>query len=118
MGICREPDRDAEEVQRVTKEAVEIAKANSAFQKKKIELVPTPKVVTTWKSSFERDPFDVPVDEKIAFLLKINEAALAVKGVSFRQFVDGVGQRAEISRDLGRLADRAIHYPRESELLP
>ena len=82
-GFAASPLVTAEEVQRVTKEAVDIAKANSAFQRRRIELVPTPKVVTSWKSSFEKDPFDVPVEEKTQFLLKINEAALAVKGVSF-----------------------------------
>ena len=82
-GFAASPLVTADEVQRVTKEAIEIAKANSPFQKKRIELVPTPKVVTSWKSGFEKDPFDVPVEEKTAFLLKLNETALAVKGVSF-----------------------------------
>ncbi|MGQ0541605.1 MAG: TldD/PmbA family protein [Blastocatellia bacterium] len=82
-GFAASPLVTADEVKRVTNEAVEIAKANSAFQRRKIELVPTPKVVTTWKSSFERDPFDVPTEEKTQFLLKLNEAALGVKGLSF-----------------------------------
>ncbi|CAN5561670.1 TldD/PmbA family protein [soil metagenome] len=82
-GFAASPLVTAEEVQRVTREAIAIAKANSAFQRKRIELVPTPKVVTTWKSAFVKDPFDVPVDDKIQFLLKMNETALAVKGVSF-----------------------------------
>lgn len=82
-GFAASPIVTLEEVQRVTRDAVEIAKANSAFQRRKIELVPAPKVVTSWKSSFEKDPFDVPVDDKIQFLLKLNEAALAVKGVNF-----------------------------------
>jgi predicted Zn-dependent protease len=46
-------------------------------------MVSAPKVTANWKSSFVKDPFDVPVDNKIEFLLKLNEAALAVKGVSF-----------------------------------
>jgi len=82
-GFAASPIVTADEVQRVTAEAVEIAKANSAFQRKRIELVPTPKVVTSWKSSFQKDPFDVPAEDKVAALLRINEAALAVKGVNF-----------------------------------
>ena len=82
-GFAASPLVTADEVQRVTREAVDIAKANSAFQRKRIELVPTPKVVTSWKSAFEKDPFDVPVEDKTQFLLKLNEGALAVKGVSF-----------------------------------
>ena len=82
-GFAGSPVVTEEEVVRITTEAAAIAKANSAITRKKIELVPTPKVVATWKSAFERDPFDVPADEKTAMLLKINEAALGVKGISF-----------------------------------
>jgi TldD protein len=82
-GFAGSPILTVDEVKRVTTEAAAIAKANSVISRKKIELVPTPKVVTTWKSSFERDPFDVPAEEKVAMLLKINEAALGVKGISF-----------------------------------
>src|SRR6187551_705532 len=77
-GFAASPVVTADEVQRVTKEAVEIAKANSMFQRKKIEMVPASKVVTSWKSSFEKDPFDVAAEDKTAMLLKINEAALGV----------------------------------------
>ncbi|MGH9900751.1 MAG: TldD/PmbA family protein, partial [Pyrinomonadaceae bacterium] len=71
------------EVGRVTRTAVGIARANSAYQRKPVRLVPVEKVTTSWKSSFERDPFDVPIDDKIQLLLKINEAALKTKGTSF-----------------------------------
>ena len=73
----------SEEVQRVTGQAVDIARANAVYQRKPVRMVPVPKVVATWKSSFQKDPFDVPLDDKIQFLLKLNEAALKVKGVNF-----------------------------------
>ncbi len=72
-----------EEVRRVTRLAVEIAQANAAYQRTPVTLVPAAKVAATWKSGFERDPFDVPIEDKISFLLKLNEAALQVKGVNF-----------------------------------
>ena len=82
-GFAASPLLTPEEVERVTKEAVEIAKANSLFQTNPIKLAPAPKVSGNWKSSFKRDPFDVPVNDKIEFLFKLNEAALGTKGVSF-----------------------------------
>lgn len=82
-GFSASPLVTLDEVQRVTKEAVDIARANSLFQKKRVRLASTPKVTTSWKSAFEKDPFEVRTDEKIAFLLSVNEAALTVKGVSF-----------------------------------
>ncbi len=82
-GFAASPIVTVEEVNRVTAEAVSIAKANSVITRRRVELVPTPKVTATWKSPFQRDPFDVPAEEKVAMLLKINEAALSVKGVNF-----------------------------------
>ena len=72
-----------EEVRRVARQAVEIARANAAYQRRPFALAPAAKAAANWKSAFERDPFDVPIEDKIGFLLKLNEAALKVKGVSF-----------------------------------
>ena len=82
-GFAGSPLVTATEARRVAAEAVDIAKANSAFQRKKIDLVPTPKVTANWKSSFDKDPFDVPAEEKTQFLLALNDAALSVTGTSF-----------------------------------
>src|SRR6266496_2076262 len=72
-----------ESVRRVTEQAGAIARVNARYQRKPIELVSTPKVVATWKSEFKKDPFDVPMDDKIQFLLGLNETAMKTKGVSF-----------------------------------
>jgi TldD protein len=72
-----------EEVTRMTRAAVEIAKANAAYQRTRFALTPAEKVDAKWKSAFATDPFEQPLDAKIQFLLKLNEAALGVKGVSF-----------------------------------
>ena len=47
------------------------------------KVVKTPKAVANWRSAFQKDPFDVATDDKIQFLLKLNEAAMKVKGASF-----------------------------------
>ena len=64
-------------------QAVAIARANAALATRKVILANAEKVVTTWTSAFKRDPFEVPLDTKIAFLMKLNETAMAVSGVSF-----------------------------------
>src|ERR687891_495665 len=71
------------DVRRITQQAVEIARANSMYQRKRISLVPVEKVVATWKSDFEKDPFEVSIDDKIQFLLSLNESAMKTQGVSF-----------------------------------
>jgi TldD protein len=73
----------AESIEKIAEQAVEIAKANAAVQRKPITLVPAPKVVAEWKSVFEQDPFDLPIDKKIQFLLNLNEAAMKAPGAGF-----------------------------------
>lgn len=82
-GFAASRDVSLETVRRIAGVAVDIAKANSAFEKRAVELAPVSRVKTSWKSAFKKDPFDVPLERKIGFLLGINEVALKVKGVSF-----------------------------------
>src|SRR5688572_18674426 len=71
------------DVRRITRQAVNIARANSIYQRKKIAMVPVDKVVTSWKNAFERDPFEVSIDDKIQFLLGLNASAMKTQGVGF-----------------------------------
>jgi len=82
-GFAASRKANAEEVRRVTREAVAIARANAAYQRTRFAMVPVPKVTANWKSALEKDPFDVPIEDKTGFLLKLNEAAMKVQGVSF-----------------------------------
>lgn len=70
------------DVRRITQQAVEIARANSIYQRKRVSLVPVEKVVTFWRSAFEKDPFEVSIDDKIQFLLSLNSTAMKT-GVGF-----------------------------------
>ena len=72
-----------DEVRRVMREAVEIAEANVSRQRRRVQMVETPAVKANWRSAFEEDPFEVPIEQNIKTLMAINDAALAVKGVSF-----------------------------------
>ncbi len=103
-----------EEVRRITRQAVEIAEANAAYQRARFALVPAPKVAANWKSSFEKDPFDVPIEDKVGFLLKLNEAALKVKGVNFVSSFVGFAneQKFYASTDGSRIEQYIIRsYP-------
>jgi len=98
----------------VADEAVAIARANAALASRKVVLAHADKVVSTWTSAFKRDPFEVPLDTKIAFLMKLNETALAVAGVSFVNsqvlFVDE--QKYFASSEGSRITQRLVRtYP-------
>jgi len=64
-------------------EAVVLAKAAKAVRRRRIELARVSPVRGTWITPVRRDPIEVSIEEKIALLLKANEAALKVKGVQF-----------------------------------
>ena len=98
-------------------QAVAIARANAMLASRKVVLAAADKVTTTWTSAFKRDPFEVPLDTKIGFLMKLNEAALGVAGVSFVNsqvlFVDE--QKYFASSEGSRITQRLVRtYPQFS----
>src|SRR5918993_2966286 len=98
-------------------QAVAIARANAMLATRKVVLADTDRVTTTWTSAFKRDPFEVPLDTKIGFLMKLNETAMGVTGVSFVNsqvlFVDE--QKYFASSEGSRIAQRLVRtYPQFS----
>lgn len=97
----------------IAEQAVAIAKANAILATRKVTLAPTEKHVTTWTSSFKKDPFEVPLETKIAFLLKLNQTAL-VPGVAFvtSQILFTDEQKYFASSEGSRITQRLIRtYP-------
>jgi TldD protein len=82
-GFAASPVLTADEARRIAEVAVDIGKANARVQRKRLTLAPVDAVKTTWKSAFKIDPLDVPLDAKVQFLLKLNQAAMETKGVTF-----------------------------------
>ena len=97
--------------------AVAIARANAVLATRKVVLAEADKITTTWTSAFKRDPFEVPLDTKIGFLMKLNETAMGVAGVSFVSsqilFVDE--QKYFASSEGSRITQRLVRtYPQFS----
>src|SRR3954470_8265447 len=70
-------------VRRTTLEAAYMSRAARAVQRHRVELAPIKPATGTWMTPIQRDPLDVPLEEKVALLLAANEAALKVNGVRF-----------------------------------
>ena len=70
-------------VQNAAREAITLSRAARTVQRRPVELAPAAPVTGTWITPVQRDPIDVPLEEKIALLLGANEAALRVKNVRF-----------------------------------
>ena len=82
-GFAATSRTTTEEIRKAALEAVAIAKANAALQRKRVELAPVKARRDSWNSGFQKNPFDVPLESKIGLLLKINATAQKVKGASF-----------------------------------
>jgi TldD protein len=72
-----------ESAQRTARDAVALSRAARSVQRHTVELAPAAAVTGTWMTPVKRDPIEVPLEEKIAMLLRANEAALGVKNVRF-----------------------------------
>jgi len=80
-GFAASGTLERDEVQRVAKQAVAIARASCRARGKPVELVPEPPAQRTFCSPCEINPFDVPIHEKVALLLEINARLLKYEGV-------------------------------------
>ncbi len=66
------------------REAVAIGKASRLARDKAVEWLPGPVYAdVTWKNAAEKDPWDVPVEQKADLLLRANKEALKAKNVKF-----------------------------------
>ena len=72
-GFASSPIVTREEIARVTGEAVIIAKANATIQARPILLAPVKAYRDRWQTPYERDPFSVPMAEKLDLLRRATE---------------------------------------------
>jgi TldD protein len=75
-GFASSPVVTEDEIRRITRTAAEVARASAVAKKVDVRLTPVKAYTEYWAVPIRRDPADVPLDEKIAFLLAANEAAL------------------------------------------
>jgi len=83
-GFAATRELTAEAVERVARQAVAQGRANAAARRQPVALAPAPAIPDgRWRTPGAVDPFDVPLEAKVAVLLAANEAALRVPGVRF-----------------------------------
>lgn len=72
-GYCSSADLDDKEVIRVAQKAVEIARASSILQKVPVELANNRSYKENYISGYKKDPFIIPLSEKLTFLAHLDE---------------------------------------------
>ena len=77
---CSARLEDAEPA-RIAQTAIEVARASATAIGKPVELVDEPAHRATWMSPYEKDPFAVSLEKKVALLAAATEQMAAVKGI-------------------------------------
>ncbi|MBI4903916.1 MAG: TldD/PmbA family protein [Acidobacteria bacterium] len=67
-GFAASPIVTKDEIARVTREAVVVARANSVLQAKPVQLAPVKAFRDRWQTPHERDPFAVSIEEKLELI--------------------------------------------------
>ena len=69
------------EIARAAKEAVQIAKANAPLRREPVRLAPVAAYKDSYKTPIAKDPFAVPIGEKLDLLRRAGEDAKKVAGI-------------------------------------
>jgi TldD protein len=92
-GFAASSRVDPKEAARVATLAAETALADSKLLKRPVELAPEPTHVDVWQTPLSKDPFKIPVDQKVELLLAINAEILKVPLVKFaNSSVESLGE--------------------------
>ncbi|TMG36259.1 MAG: TldD/PmbA family protein [Chloroflexi bacterium] len=84
-GFAGSARLDREEVEEVVNRAVRIARASARVQSQRVDLGPPVNSRGRYTTPIQRDPFAVPLSEKVELLLRADAAMGAVKGVTVRE---------------------------------
>jgi len=80
-GFACSPVVTKEEIAKVAAQAVAVAKANSVLQKSPVRLAPTRTYTDVYQTPFKKNPFDIPIPEKLALLEKVTNETRSVPKV-------------------------------------
>ena len=75
---------DVSSVDAAVERAVRIAKASARINTQPVRLAPVAAVVGEYHSPFQIDPFTVPLEQKIALLMRADQAMARVTGIKVR----------------------------------
>jgi TldD protein len=81
-GFASSPIVSEDETKRITRVAADVAKASAVAKKVDVKLAPVPAYTEYWATPLRKEPGSVSTEDKQAFVQKVVDAAVKVKGVS------------------------------------
>jgi TldD protein len=108
-GYAASADLSPVGAEKIARTAVEIARASSRLRRRPVELVPEPAHKATWATPLVRDPFSVPLEDKVSVLIAATASMEAVAGVRLgRGTMDFVKQKTLLSSSEGTNVGQTI----------
>jgi TldD protein len=105
-GYCGSADLNEKEIKRVARKAVEIAKASSMLNPMPVELAQNGKFTESYKSNYKKDPFAIPISEKLSYLAHLDELLGKSTGIKSR---DGFLDFRKLIKDFHNSEGSVIH---------
>src|SRR3990167_7967146 len=84
-GFASTDDLSKESLAAVAARALEIARASATAKKADVVLAPEEKIVASWSSPYQLDPFTTSLDENLDLLFRADAAMRAVPGVTLAE---------------------------------
>ena len=84
-GFAASATLSGPEMDRVAAQAVQIARASALVHRKRVDLGASYRIVDSYQTPVQKDPFRVPLDQKIALLLHATQEMLRAKNIVVAQ---------------------------------
>ena len=110
-GFASSPLVTPEEIKRVTAIATDVARASAIAKKRDVQLAPVPAYDEYWEVKIEKDPWEVPLEEKVEMLRGVTSAMQETPAVLFA--VASVGFEHEwkyLATSEGSFIEQVFHF--------
>jgi len=81
-GFASSPDLDEANLKKIAELSVKIAKASAKFKQKYLVLAQSSKTIDSYKTPVEKEPFTIPLKEKLDYLLYLDQLLRKTEGLT------------------------------------
>ena len=109
-GFAATSGLNADQVSATAGKAVAIAKANSKFQDKPVQLAPVKGAgEVSWRTPIKKNPMEVPIAEKVEMLMEVNSAAMEAGADFINSIFFLVNEQKYFASTDGSYIDQDVH---------
>ena len=109
-GFAATNDLTRDGLAKAARQAVAIAKANSKYQTEPVQLAPVKGVgEVAWQTPIVKNAFEVPISEKVDFLMDVNDGALKAGASFINSSLYLVNEQKYFASSDGSYIDQDVH---------